>query len=218
MTNISEKQLELQGDFAGPDEDRARVALTQLIEIYESQLRKKSEYLSNQLADAEDLYSKTSLIFWSKRRRYIVSPVPWLFWAYRVMSGVASDIRRQRKGQLASRVQAIGDSEIASNQISPSDALYFNEFSQSLDECLAKLDPKVRHVFVMRQYENMLLEHIWPALDNQITEGMLFEQIASSLETPLSRVKSDYDKATKQLEVCLRSKGLTELDLNNDRQ
>ena len=215
MTNPSEFEYALQVDYAGEDENRARVALTQLIEIHEAQLRKRSEYLFNQLADAEDLYSKTTLIFWSKRRCYIVSPVPWWFWARRVMSGVASGMQRQRQGELASRMQSIGDREIVVNQAAPSDALYRKEFSHSVGECLAELAQVNRHVFIRRQYKNMSLEQTWCALDNQIIENMTFEQIGYSLEIPTSTAKYLYDEAITQLKACLKSKGHSEMDLDN---
>jgi RNA polymerase sigma factor (sigma-70 family) len=218
MTNPSEFEYALQVDYAGEDENRARVALTQLIEIHEALLRKKSGCLSSQPSDASDVYSKTAKILWEKRQRYTVGSIPWIFWAYRVMGGVASDMRRQRKGELASRMHPIGDREFAVNQVSPSDTLYFKEFSQSLGECLAKLNAEDRHVFVMRQYANLPFEHVFLSLNETIKNDMTFRAIADSLEITLSNARLYYDRATKQLNACLRSKGHTEMDLINEHQ
>lgn len=192
MTSPSD--ADLLAPYVGPNEADAKAALEALIKCHASKLRNKALRLNSfNATDADDLFAETLLRLWSRRGTYDSSQAPWIVWAIRVMCGCASDQRKKRRGKLASRMQSAGDSPewMAGNEMTPDRIAFGREFAESFAECLQRLDAQLRDVFVLCFEGEQTLEQVSETLGLGGGAG------------PVSR---RYDKATKQLGNCLRSK------------
>ncbi len=173
-----------------------RTAFAELVELYKDKIFNYLYRLTGSREDAEDLAQETFLRAYAKIDTFDTT-LRFSPWIYRIAQNAAVDMMRRRKPMLYLDEPIASDTEsgiawqVASDCPGPEEQVSFTHLKSEIEETIMQLPTAYRAVLLLRY-----------------TQEMSYEDMARTLELPVTTVKTRLHRAREALRIRLLSSGV----------
>lgn len=174
-----------------------RNAYAELVELYKDKIYNYLYRLTGSQEDAEDLAQETFLRAYAKLDTFDLS-LRFSPWLYRIAQNAAIDMMRKRRPMIQldyfpSEDDGPGEWQIASTDPGPDEQVGFQQFKLEIEDAIMALPINYRSLLLLRY-----------------TEELSYEDLARTLELPLTTVKTRLHRAREALRNHLIKQGTLE--------
>ena len=174
-----------------------RNAFAELVELYKDKIYNYLYRLTGSREDAEDLSQETFLRAYAKLDTFDLS-LRFSPWLYRIAQNAAIDLMRKKRPTLqldysSTDDGASGEWQIASTCPGPDEQVSFQQFRLEIEDSIMALPINDRSLLLLRY-----------------TEELSYEDLARTLELPLTTVKTRLHRAREALRSYLIKQGTLE--------